>query len=62
MPEMDGIEAASLISAKLSVPIILVTGMSSDEIAEKAVEAGVFAYLVKPITRKHLEPAIKARA
>jgi AmiR/NasT family two-component response regulator len=59
MPEMDGIEAASLISAKLSVPIILVTGMSSDEIAEKAVEAGVFAYLVKPITRKHLEPAIK---
>ncbi len=59
MPEMDGIEAASKISAKLSVPIILVTGMSSDEIAEKAVEAGVFAYLVKPITKKHLEPAIK---
>jgi response regulator NasT len=59
MPEMEGIEAASLISAKLSVPIILVTGMSSDEIAAQAVEAGVFAYLVKPITRKHLEPAIK---
>lgn len=59
MPEMDGIEAAAEISAKLSVPIILVTGMSSDEIAEKAVEAGVFAYLVKPITKKHLEPAIK---
>jgi response regulator NasT len=59
MPEMDGIEAASLISAQMPVPIILVTGMSSDEIAEKAVEAGVFAYLVKPITRKHLEPAIK---
>jgi AmiR/NasT family two-component response regulator len=59
MPEMEGIEAASLISAKLSVPIILVTGMSSEEIATQAVEAGVFAYLVKPITRKHLEPAIK---
>ncbi len=59
MPEMDGIEAASEISAKLPVPIILVTGMSSDEIAEKAVDAGVFAYLVKPITKKHLEPAIK---
>ena len=59
MPEMDGIEAAAEISAKLPVPIILVTGMSSDEIAEKAVEAGVFAYLVKPITKKHLEPAIK---
>lgn len=59
MPEMDGLTAASLISAKLLVPIILVTGMSSEEIASKAVEAGVFAYLVKPITRKHLEPAIK---
>ncbi len=59
MPEMDGLEAASQISAKLATPIILVTGMSSEEIASKAVEAGVFAYLVKPITRKHLEPAIK---
>ena len=59
MPEMDGIEAATLISAKMAVPIILVTGLSSDEIASQAVEAGVFSYLVKPITKKHLEPAIK---
>ncbi|MEE9543157.1 MAG: response regulator [Thermodesulfobacteriota bacterium] len=59
MPEMDGLEAAAEISAKLTIPIILVTGMSSEEIAEKAVEAGVFAYLLKPITKKHLEPAIK---
>jgi response regulator NasT len=41
------------------VPIILVTGVSDEKIAEQAVEAGVFAYLVKPITKKHLEPAIK---
>lgn len=59
MPKMDGIEAATAISAEHSVPIILVTGISSDEVANQAVEAGVFAYLVKPITKKHLEPAIK---
>ncbi len=59
MPEMDGIDAARAISAKGPVPIILITGLSSDEMASKAIEAGVFAYLVKPITKKQLEPAIK---
>lgn len=59
MPKKDGIEAAKEISAKSDVPIILITGLSSDEMATKAIDAGVFAYLVKPITKKHLEPAIK---
>lgn len=59
MPEMDGIDAARIISSKGPVPIILITGISSDEMALKAIEAGVFAYLVKPVTKKQLEPAIK---
>ncbi|MBI5492426.1 MAG: response regulator [Deltaproteobacteria bacterium] len=59
MPEMDGIDAARVISDKGPVPIILITGLSSDEMALKAIEAGVFAYLVKPVTKKQLEPAIK---
>jgi response regulator NasT len=59
MPEKDGIEAAREISAKRSVPIILITGLSSDEMATKAIEAGVFSYMVKPVTKKQLEPAIK---
>ncbi|MFQ5736828.1 MAG: ANTAR domain-containing response regulator [Thermodesulfobacteriota bacterium] len=59
MPKMDGIDAAKAISAKGPVPIILITGLSSDEMATKAIEAGVFAYLVKPVTKKQLEPAIK---
>ncbi len=59
MPKMDGIEAAAEITKVKPVPVILVTGVSTDELANKAVEAGVFAYLVKPITKKHLEPAIK---
>lgn len=59
MPEMDGIDAAREITSKGPVPIILITGLSSDEVATKAIEAGVFAYLVKPVTKKQLEPAIK---
>lgn len=59
MPEMDGIEAAKAISAKNPVAIVLLTGLSSDEMAAKALDAGVFAYLVKPVTRNQLEPAIK---
>lgn len=59
MPEMDGIDAAKNISAKRTIPIILITGLSSDEMATKAIESGVFAYLVKPVTKKQLEPAIK---
>lgn len=58
MPEMDGIEAARAITSKGPVPIILITGLSSEEMAAKAIEAGVFAYLVKPVTKKQLEPAI----
>ncbi|MFQ5586336.1 MAG: ANTAR domain-containing response regulator [Thermodesulfobacteriota bacterium] len=59
MPGMDGITAAKKITAKDTLPIIIVTGHSSEELAEGAIEAGVFAYLVKPITKKELLPAIK---
>ncbi len=59
MPQMDGIDAAKTITSKGPVPIILITGLSSDEMATKAIESGVFAYLVKPVTKKQLEPAIK---
>jgi response regulator NasT len=59
MPRMNGLDAARAITAIEPVPIILVTGLSSDEIAAEAIEAGVFSYLVKPVTKKHLMPAIK---
>ncbi len=59
MPRMGGIEAARIITNLSPVPIILITGHASEELAEEAAEAGVFAYLVKPVTRKHLLPAIK---
>ncbi len=59
MPQMDGIEASRTITAKNPVAIILLTGLSSDDLAARALDAGVCAYLVKPISKNQLEPAIK---
>lgn len=59
MPQMDGIEASRTITAKNPVAIILLTGLSSDDLAVRALDAGVCAYLVKPVSKNQLEPAIK---
>lgn len=61
MPKMDGIEAAKVITKHTPIPIILVTGHSSETVISRAMESGVgvFAYLLKPITKKDLLPAIK---
>jgi response regulator NasT len=58
MPEMDGIEAAKAITAERPVPIVLLTAYSERELAKRAIEAGIFAYLVKPISEADLLPAI----
>ncbi|MBI5238138.1 MAG: response regulator [Deltaproteobacteria bacterium] len=59
MPGMDGIEAAKAITSRGPIPIILLTGYTAEELTVRAIEAGVFAYLVKPVTKKQLEPAIR---
>ncbi|MHB1007364.1 MAG: ANTAR domain-containing response regulator [Chloroflexota bacterium] len=58
MPEMDGIEAAKAITAERPVPIVLLTAYSERELAQRAIEAGIFAYLIKPISEADLLPAI----
>jgi len=59
MPELDGIEASRLISQELFCPIILVTAFSDEALIERADQAGVSAYLVKPVSEKDLAPAIR---
>src|SRR3990172_4317345 len=59
MPKMTGIEAAREISKLASVPIILLTGHSSEDVAQEAIEAGGFGDLVKPVTKKQMLPALK---
>jgi response regulator NasT len=58
MPGMDGIEAAELITRERPIPIILLTAYSEAELVERAVQANVAAYLMKPVAPEDLLPAI----
>jgi AmiR/NasT family two-component response regulator len=63
MPRLDGIEAARRIMDERPIPIVMLTAYGQDELVSRAVEAGVFGYLVKPFREQDLLPAIRtARA
>src|SRR5438552_5723791 len=63
MPGLDGIEAARKILDERPIPIVMLTAYGQDELVSRAVEAGVFGYLVKPFRETDLLPAIEtARA
>ena len=63
MPRLDGIDAARRILEDRPIPIVMLTAYGQDELVSRAVEAGVFGYLVKPFREADLLPAIKtARA
>ena len=63
MPRLDGIEAARRILDERPIPIVMVTAYGERELVARAVEAGVFGYLVKPFRETDLLPAIEtARA
>ena len=63
MPRLDGIEAARRILEERPIPIVMVTAYGEQELVSRAVEAGVFGYLVKPFREGDLLPAIQtARA
>ena len=57
MPIKDGITAAQELRGE--VPIVMLTAFSQRELIERANEAGVMAYLVKPFTISDLIPAIE---
>ncbi|MFN3684044.1 MAG: ANTAR domain-containing response regulator [Fimbriimonadaceae bacterium] len=59
MPVMDGIEAVGIILGENIAPSILLTAYSDQELVQRAKDAGVFAYLVKPFKPSDLPPAIE---
>jgi AmiR/NasT family two-component response regulator len=60
MPRLDGIEAARRILDERPIPIVMLTAYGQDELVSRAVEAGVFGYLVKPFRETDLLPALAA--
>lgn len=59
MPGMDGIDAAKALTEERIAPVLLLTGYHDEAKVERAKDAGVIAYLVKPFSESDLEPAIQ---
>jgi AmiR/NasT family two-component response regulator len=59
MPVLDGLSAAEQIVTARIAPVVILTAFSQRDLVERAREAGVMAYLVKPFQQKDLLPAIE---
>lgn len=59
MPETDGLDAAKTIAEEKICPVLLLTAYSQQDLIDRAKEAGVFGYLVKPFKEADLLPAIE---
>jgi response regulator NasT len=59
MPGVDGIAAAETLAQEHVTPVLLLTAYSDKEFVDRAVDAGVMGYLVKPFQEAQLKPAIE---
>ena len=59
MPELDGIDGAKVITTEGIAPVLLLTAYSQKDLVDRAKDAGVFAYLVKPFKEADLLPAME---
>ena len=58
LPDGDGVAVASDVTAKAGCPVVLFTSHTDDKLTERAREAGVMAYLLKPLRPAELAPAL----
>lgn len=59
LPDMDGIEAAREMMRAQPLPIVLITSHYDTTTIERARQAGVMGYLVKPLRAEELSPTIE---
>jgi response regulator NasT len=57
--DFDGIEAARVLTEEDIAPVLLLSAYSQRDLVERAKEAGVVGYLVKPFSEADLAPAIE---
>jgi AmiR/NasT family two-component response regulator len=58
MPDMDGLDVAKVIWDEFSLPVIIISGFTQEELLERASAYHIMAFLVKPIKKADLAPAI----
>jgi len=59
MPGKDGLNVAEILAAEMPLPIVMLTAYSERSLVERAVNASVMGYLVKPIHESKLGPMIE---
>jgi len=59
MPVMDGIDAARILTEERIAPVLLLTAYGDEDLVQRAKEAGVVGYIVKPFRESDLAPAIE---
>ncbi|MDQ7843717.1 MAG: response regulator [Armatimonadota bacterium] len=59
MPGLDGLQAAGVLLRERAVPVIILTAYADRDFIDRAREAGVLAYLVKPVRESDLAPAVE---
>jgi len=59
MPDMDGIVAAETLTQEKIAPVLLLTAFGDQPLVERAKDAGVVNYIVKPLRESEVAPAIE---
>ena len=59
MPELNGLDAAQILTAENIAPVLLLTAYSQKELVERAQRVGVVGYLVKPFRDSDIQPAVE---
>ncbi|HSL40876.1 MAG TPA: PAS domain S-box protein, partial [Desulforhopalus sp.] len=56
--ELSGIETAAIITGKIDLPVVFVTGFSQDSLLEQAKGVAPYGYLVKPVPERELAATV----
>ena len=59
MPGQDGLIVAETLAAEMPLPILMLTAYTEKSLIDRAANAAVMGYLVKPINEDKLGPAIE---
>jgi two-component system, response regulator PdtaR len=59
MPDLDGIQAAEILTKERIAPVLLLSAYSQEDLVQRARQAGVSGYMVKPFRESDLMPAIE---
>jgi len=59
LPDIDGIQAATDMMRAQPLPVVLITSHYDAATIERAKQAGVMGYLVKPLRAEELSPTIE---